>query len=392
VVPVLALLAICRVSVQAEDYSKVWNQVSTAISTSYYDRKKRKEDMDRLLAKYKPIASSASSRDEFEKAVNDMIQEFHDSHFAFLTPADQTFFVMDGLASSTPKPMPEFGAWFQKGQDGYTISMVLEGTSAAQAGLRKGDIVEKIDGSPFTPVKSLTGLAGKRVSLVVRRAGREIPIDVEVNSIPAMDMFLKASGDSQRVLDVNGRKVGYYHLWTQSGDKFKNSLSGAVYGSLANTDAMILDLRDGFGGRPEGYADPFFRPDLRIVWDTAGNKLNELFGYQRPLVVLINQGSRSAKEVLSYILKKSKRAKLIGLTTAGHVLGTFPMKINDWAYLEIPMVDVITDGFRIEGVGVSPDIAVPREFDDSGKDLVLERALQELKNVKVGDHSQPQPR
>jgi carboxyl-terminal processing protease len=143
---------------------------------------------------------------------------------------------------------------------------------------------------------------------------------------------------------------------------------------------MILDIRDGFGGRPEGYGDPFFRPEANLDWvyGAGGANMKELFGYGRPLVVLINGGSRSAKEVFSAIIKKSKRAKLVGQTTAGNVLGTFPMRVADWAYLEIPMVDVKIDGKRLEGSGVEPDIRVEPEFDATGTDRVLEEGLKLL--------------
>ena len=106
--------------------------------------------------------------------------------------------------------------------------------------------------------------------------------------------------------------------------------------------------------------------------------MKQLFGYGRPLVVLINGGSRSAKEVFSAIIKKSGRGKLIGQTTAGHVLGTFPQRIADWAYLEIPMVDVKVDGTRIEGSGVKPDIEVTPEYAPDGTDRVLQEALRQL--------------
>jgi carboxyl-terminal processing protease len=104
----------------------------------------------------------------------------------------------------------------------------------------------------------------------------------------------------------------------------------------------------------------------------------QLFGYGRPLVVLINGGSRSAKEVLSYIFKKSGRATLVGQKTAGNVLGTFPQAINDWAYLEVPMLDVLADGVRLEGTGVAPDVPVAKEFDATGNDLDLQAALDRL--------------
>ena len=126
------------------------------------------------------------------------------------------------------------------------------------------------------------------------------------------------------------------------------------------------------------YADPFFRPGINIEWRFGSNGFVQSFGYAKPLVVIIDKGSRSAKEVLAYILKKSGRATLVGERTGGNVLGTFPFWIGDWAILEIPMIDVIVDGVRLEGVGVEPHVAVIDEFDADGNDLFLARALEIL--------------
>ena len=69
---------------------------------------------------------------------------------------------------------------------------------------------------------------------------------------------------------------------------------------------------------------------------------------------------------------------MIGTTTAGNVLGTSPARISDWAYLELPMVDVSIDGVRLEKNGVQPDIQVQDGFDKDGKDVVIDRAVKFL--------------
>jgi carboxyl-terminal processing protease len=375
--PVLTLLVAVALRQSADDFPRLWEQVSRSISTRYYARETRGAEMNRLLEKYRPIASGAHNRSELAKAVNDMIAEFHDSHFAFYGSDQQGFYVMDGLANRTsPARMPNIGAWFRPGADGYTVQMVLEGSSAASADLRKGDRIVTADGKPFQPVASFD--ADGPVQLVVERNGKRLEKEVRPVRESAIEMFLDATRESARVITRGNRKFGYIHLWTLGSEDFKNALAGAVYGKLKDTDGFILDLRDGFGGRPEGYADPFFRPEVRLEWKTPMGNVPQLFGYQRPLVTLINGGSRSAKEVLSQILKKSKRATLVGGTTAGNVLGTWPQKLNDWAYLEIPMTDVITDGVRLEGRGVDPDVRVPQEFDAEGHDLFIEKALEVL--------------
>lgn len=367
----------------AFDAPKSWKSISGTIESFYYARNTQRGRMESILSKYAPKAQGASTANEFAGVVNDMIADFGDSHFGLFTKSDQGFYLMEGLVKPNgAAAMPNIGAWFMKtpaaGGDSYTIQMVLNGSPAEKNDLRKGDVILKVNGAPFTPVDSLRGMVDQTVQVTLRRGNATLARQVDVQSSPAMDLFLNATKTSTRVIPQGGKKYGYFHLWTQGNDSFRKALEDAVYGPLKDTDAFILDLRDGFGGRPERFADPFFRPEVQLDWDYGGMKQRQLFGYARPLVVLINKGSRSAKEVLSLILKKSKRATLIGTTTAGNVLGTSPIAVGDWGYLEMPMVDVVTDGQRLEKVGVAPDIAVPQEYDADGHDLMLQAALKFL--------------
>lgn len=377
-----ALLGLVLVSPPpADDFGKLWEQCSQSIRGQYWARKTRGPEMEGLLKKYADRAKAAKSREEFSATVNAMIDEFNDSHFEFLGDDRQGFYLFDGLAKKEAASMPQIGAWFKPASDGYTVTMVLDGFEAERAGLRKGDVIVSIDGEKFTPITALKSRIDKSATLKVRRGNQTFDAKVEVGSKPAMDLFLEATRNSARVIEEGGKKIGYVHLWTQANERFVSALHGLVYGKLRDTDAMILDLRDGFGGRPEAYADPFFRPEVKLEWNFGERTtMRQDFGYGRPLIVLINGGSRSAKEVLSFILKKSGRATLVGSTTAGDVLGTGPFRIADWAYLEIPMVDLKVDGERIERAGVAPHFAVPEEHDANGNDLHLAKALEILRD------------
>jgi carboxyl-terminal processing protease len=335
--------------------------------------------MEELLNRYEPQAKAAKDEATFEKAVNDMIDEFKDSHFDLYTKSDQGYYVMDALTrGSIALPMPNIGAWFAEGPDGYTVQMLLENGEAAEAGLSKGDKVVKVDGLPFLPIQSFKGKKDKTVDLEFVHQGKTRKASVKVDEEDGGAFFLEGTRKSERMIEVNGKKYGYIHLWTMGDEAQKNALAGAVYGKFKDTDGFILDIRDGFGGRPEGYGDPFFRPEIHLDWTMPNFVNHQLFGYQRPLVILINKGSRSAKEVFAYIMKKSGRATLIGEQTGGNVLGTSPMRLGDWGYLEIPAVDVSADGDRLEKNGVAPDVKVSREFDDSGKDLYIDQAVKVL--------------
>lgn len=378
----LALLAVVRFG-PTDEYAQAWDKAAGMIRQRYYARESRKDEMERLLKAYEPKAKAANSKAEFRDVVNAMIADFKDSHFALLSDEDQGYYNFDSLARSNPATMPQFGAWFRKDPGGYTVQMVINGTEAERADIRKGDVVITVDGEPFAPVVPLKDKVGKTVTLQIRRGSQALEKKVEVQETTAKEMFVKGTRDSARIIEKGGKKIAYVHLWTMSDEDQKNALSNLVYGKFKDTDAFILDIRDGFGGRPEGFGDPFFRPQATLEWKFGEQaSMKQLFGYGKPMVLLTNGGSRSAKEVFSFLMKKSKRATLVGSTTAGHVLGTTPARLNDWAYLEIPIVDVLTDGKRIEGKGVSPDVPVKNEFDEKGKDLYIEKALEILSRKK----------
>lgn len=364
---------------QSNEFVDAWQQTERAIRSRYYARDARKEEMDALLTKYSQIAPKVSSRGQFRDVVLQMIDEFGDSHFDFLTPADQGFYAIGSLVmSGDQQEMPNVGAWFVRREGAFVVQMVMEGMAAEEAGLRRGDIVKSVNGKKFSPVESLLPLVDETASFVVSRDGEEFTVEMEVEEHAGMDMFLRATRNSRRIIESGDKTFGYLHLWTMSGDKFKSALSSYVYGRAANTDGFILDLRDGFGGRPEGFADPFFRPEVKLEWIMGESVMPQMFGYQKPLIVLINKGSRSAKEVMAYIFKKSQRGFVIGHSTGGNVLGTMPQVLGDWAIIEIPMVDLYVDGLRFEGVGVEPELFIMEEFGPDGEDLFIKKAVEIL--------------
>jgi len=99
----------------------------------------------------------------------------------------------------------------------------------------------------------------------------------------------------------------------------------------------------------------------------------------RPVVVLINGGSRSGKELLAYYFKKTGRGLLIGERTAGYVCGGSWERISEDSMLLYCAGMVVVDGKRLEGVGVEPDIYVPFDIRFAGgRDIQLERAKDEM--------------
>ena len=383
-VTLLALIAIAQPSPQNTDtYQDVWRKVESAIRTRYYARESRKDEMERLLSTYGPLASSARTRETFAIHVQKMIEEFGDSHFALETDADQGFYFADAiLRQENAKGLPFIGAWFEPAPNGQRVRYILNASEAEEAGLRPGDVVIHAADRPFQPVYSFMTPQNKTVELTVQRGSQQLTIHVQPQTQNAIDAFYAATMRSTRIIQHDGKRYAYGRIWSMIDRKFADHIyNWLLRGAGQNSDGFILDLRDGFGGRPENFYEPLFAPEHTIEWNMGQLTIKQLTGYQKPVVVLINGGTRSAKEVVSAILKDSDRALLVGSPTKGDVLGTFPLAIEDWAYLEIPMVDLRLNGKRLERAPVEPHIHLPREYGDSAEDLFLARALQELSQL-----------
>jgi len=359
------------------DYSREWNACVSTIQQQYYAAQMKRPLLDSLFREYGNAAISADSRPEFVRIVNEMIKKLGDSHFELHANYEQSYFIMESIVIQRPSPQPFIGAYFSQQKAGWRVEMVLNNSAAEKAGLRKGDVVLKANGEPFFPVDSL-GRAGDTVRLEFQRSGKSYASTVAVKRADFVAQAAAATESSIRIIDSNGKKIGYIRLWMMLNESLKSSLQNAVSTKLRDTDAIILDLRDGFGGFVDGYADIFFTPPVLSERKGQKSMMVRRMGYSKPVVVLINEGTRSAKESLAYLLKSSKRATLVGTKSAGKLLGSGQFRIADWAILQVPVVDVYLDGKRYEGVGVEPDVAIDTEFGPNGEDLFLKKALEVL--------------
>ena len=210
---------------------------------------------------------------------------------------------------------------------------------------------------------------GKTVVLEVHRSGSDrqisvVPVDVEPNK-----MFLHGLESSARIIESDGRRVGYVHVWCYAGYIYQRALEYLLsQGALKDADALIWDLRDGWGGAQPEYLDLFnARAPTMQVTDRSGKNEFVNVKWRKPVAMLINGGTRSGKEVLAYGFKKYRLGELIGTRTEGAVLAATAFLIGSGLLL-LAVEDVRVDGERLEGIGVTPTIEVQTEAASAGSD------------------------
>ena len=362
----------------ANAFEKVWKTVRD----KFWDKTFGGVDWRKVGDQYRARLAKVKTKAEFESLVNAMLRELHASHTEYTTDDDVGFYMFPAVLDGNLQKhkVAQIGVMGQAEAGGWRVAAVLDGSPAGKAGLLSGDMITSADGHPFTSAGSCRGKEGREILLTVKRGGESSPLTLK--PVPANEnplaAFLKATERSARILEVGGKKIGYIHLWTMANPAFKDALDRAVLGKLADTDGLILDLRDGYGGTPFGYMNAFATPD--IVWEQTGRDGIETrhTGYDRPMALLINGGTRSAKEYFTLQFKKSRRAVVVGATTTGAFLGAGGFPITQDGYLELPIGGLRLDGRRIEGVGVAPDIAVAASHSYTPQDAQRLRAEQVL--------------
>ena len=221
------------------------------------------------------------------------------------------------------------------------------------------------------------------MSLALQRGPSASPIAVKIapaNLQPGA-MFLSGLQASARVITAGKARVGYVHVWSYASRRYQEALEDLIgEGPLRDADALIWDLRDGWGGAQPEYLD-LFNPRAPTLLATERDGDTSLIDvkWRKPVAMLINEGTRSGKEVLAYGFKKYGIGPLVGVRTEGAVLAATAYLIGDQGLLLLAVEDVLVDGQRLEGVGVTPTIEVPFDLRfAAGSDPQLDRAVQIL--------------
>jgi carboxyl-terminal processing protease len=263
------------------------------------------------------------------------------------------------------------------------ISGTLDGLPAARAGLLVGDEILSADGRPFTPVGSFRGKVGEPVELKIRRApnGPIMAVTVRPELIQPNQAFLKAQRESARVIEADGKRIGYIRIWSYAGRQYQDALEAELAsGKLKDADAVIWDLRDGWGGAQPDYLDIFNpRAPVMTLKDRNGEQDLVNFRWRKPVTLLVNAGTRSGKEVLTFGFKKYGFGEVVGERTAGALLAARAFLLSDDSLMIVAVDDVLVDGERLEGRGVDPTIRVPFDLPyAAGRDPQLDRAVRSL--------------
>lgn len=389
----------------AECFDKIWG----IIKDEFWDPNLNGIDWADARVRYRPKALAAEDHESFAVVVNQMLGEMETSHTRYFTRWEHEYYTLQavlisgslamfatsdtsvvekhrpGVYSSQANPhRAGIGVVTRPIEARHYVTAVLASSPAEKAGIVLGDWLVEVNGRPFHPIRSFEGRADKEVELTfqrgssvsTRRSIRITPIDSRERELFENDSYARV-----KLIEHDGHQFTYIRLWWLNGWAMPQVLEDGMRPPKA--EGMIIDIRDGFGGRlGYEYIAPFLQYGLgKITIESIGRNLTfkSIAGFNKPVVVLINGGSRSGKELLAYYFKKTGRGLLVGERTAGFVTAGRWKRISKDSMLYYCVMMMFIDGKRLEGVGVEPDIEVPFDIRfAAGKDIQLERAKDEI--------------
>lgn len=318
-------------------------------------------------------------------AIKGLVGAFDDPYTEFVRPDNSQQFEED-LQGSFGGVGMEIGIRNEQ----LVVIAPLKNTPAERAGLLPGDKILEIDGESTrgidiqSAVKEIRGEPGTAVRLEIFREGwsdsREFAVTREIIVVPTLDMEMR---------DGSIAYIQLYNFNENARTLFSRALLRA---SEAGAEAIVLDLRNNPGGFLNVAVDLagwFVERGTTVVYEehAKGERVPlQTYGSGAlkniPTVVLINEGSASASEILAGALRDLRGIKLIGEKTFGKGTVQEVQHLSDGSILKVTVAHwVLPSGAIIDKNGLEPDIEVARTAEDieAERDPQLDRALLEIK-------------
>ena len=303
-----------------------------------------------------------------DAAINGVLQSL-DPYSAYMNPK-----LFDEMQTETSGKFGGLGIEVTMEAGVVKVISPIDNTPASRAGIKAGDYIVKIDGeqvqgkSLMEAVNLMRGDVGSPIEITIRRKGLKkakiVKIEREIIEIKSV---------VSKLIDY---KIGYIRLSSfnqNSGAQLNEEI--AKFEKNRKIIGYIFDLRNNPGGLLSQAVkiSDFFLEDGEIV-STKGRKEREnrkFFAKRgdkingKPLIVLINNGSASASEIVAGALQNHKRAVLLGITTfgKGSVQSIIPLKNKGALRLTISKY-YLPSGKSISEIGISPDIKIEEEGEE----------------------------
>mgnify|MGYP003745188675 CR=1 FL=1 len=346
----------------------------------------RVEEVWQLLEQQHITRSDLDSDKISEAAIRGMLESLDDPYASFL---DAEQFSME--SQDVHGSFEGIGAHVGMRDEKITIIAPMPDSPAKKAGIRSGDVILGINGSStadttlLEAVSKIRGEKGTTVDLLILHVNETAPVTITVRR-----GVIQIDSVSFQLMPDN---IGYIYIsnFTESTKSEVETALKAFKESTAS-GSLVLDLRNNPGGLLNSVVDvtSLFIDDGLVLYEIDGSGARKDWPVRRtgnkqdyPMVVLINQFSASASEVLCGALMDHQRATVIGTKSFGKGSVNILRSLSDGSGIYFTVAHWFTpNGTLIEGSGIKPDVLVDIPVD-STNDIQMEKALEILKQKRT---------
>ncbi len=328
-----------------------------------------------------------TDRELLDHAIRGMLEGL-DPHSAFL---DEKHFkeLQEGTSG-------EFGGLgIEVGMEDGFIKVIapIDDTPAQKAGIKAGDLIIRLDEKPVKnmslseAVKIMRGKPGTSIKLTVQREGEHKPLVFEI-----VRAVIKQASVKSRMLAPGFGYVRLTQFQAPTAEDMLAAIRKLEKQNGAPLKGLVLDLRNNPGGVLQGavaVSDAFLENGL-VVYTQGRAESSALKFHARPgdvlngapLVVLVNEGSASASEIVAGALQDHKRAVIMGRTTFGKGSVQTIIPISSKIAIKLTTARYYTpNGRSIQAEGIQPDIELSKV-----KLKELKKSLLQVKEADLADH------
>lgn len=345
----------------------VYNYAISGSLVKYINSSSETSDIEKSINKIKKIIDEHYLGDVDESKLKDgalkgYVEAVGDEYTEYYTKEEMDSFEEDTLGNFTG-----IGIYMVKDTENNVIKVLtpIDGTPAYNAGIQPGDIISKVDGVEYTgeqmteAANKIKGEVGTTVKLGIIRGTENLEIEIKRENI-------KINHVESKTLNNN---VGYLKLSTFDegcADEFKQKYD--EINANQNIKALILDLRNNGGGLVEealNIADYFTDKDSKLLITVDKKEKEEIRKAKQskyinvPVIVLINENTASASEILAGALRDNGIAKIVGTKSYGKGVIQEVLTLQDGTGIKITTNEYFTPNkTKINKVGIEPDETV----------------------------------
>jgi len=345
-------------------YKEVIDHVWQIVYRDFLDSSGKFQKSNWINLRKEVLSKTYSDSNEAYDAIRDMLSNLDDSYTRFLEPKEFNQMRIDTSGELT-------GVGIQivkdKESDDLIIISPIEGTPAFDAGIKARDKILSIDEISTEgmnieeAVKLIRGQRGTKVKLEILRGSKSFFKILSREKIEIKSVSSKVNQTK------NGLLIGYVRIKQFNANASKETRDAINDLETKKVAGYVLDLRSNPGGLLESSIDisrHFINKGV-IVSTVSKDGLKETKKgngqalTKKPLVVLVNEGSASASEIVSGAIKDNKRGKLVGKKTFGKGLVQSMRTLVDGSGLTVTVAKYLTpNGIDINKSGIIPDIEV----------------------------------